>query len=158
MTGLIVAAFGVCAVALVVLGYAVWSLRTEVDAMSRRFDAPSVADPVGAVLPAATAPEAGEPAVTDTGSVAGATEEPAVLITDMADEPPDTEPSVSRVVSVTLAGPMIKVAAFSHGVQHALREESRMRIAYAFRRELKQQRKLRRRQSARRAASQGWRS
>lgn len=154
MTGLIVAAFGVCAVALVALGYAVVSLRTEIDTMSRRFDALSGTGRGGADL-SAGALKTAEPTTLERVSVAETADEPPVLITDMADERSDTDPTVSRVVSVTLAGPLIKVAAFSHGVQRALREESRMRIAYAFRRELKQQRRLRRRQSVRRAASPG---
>jgi hypothetical protein len=64
--------------------------------------------------------------------------------------PPEVEPdlSVIRVVSVTLAGPLIKVAAFSHGVRRALAEESRMRVAYAFRKELRRQRKMRRKRAA----------
>jgi hypothetical protein len=158
MTGLIVAAFGVCAVALVALGYTVVSLRTEVDSMSRRFDALSVTGRGGADLSASTALDADGPPTLEPVTVAETADEPPVLITDMAhmaDERFDTDPTVSRVVSVTLAGPLIKVAAFSHGVQRALREESRMRIAYAFRRELKQQRRMRRRQSVRRAASPG---
>jgi hypothetical protein len=64
--------------------------------------------------------------------------------------PPEVEPDlrVSRVASVTLAGPLIKVAAFSHGVRRALAEETRMRVAHAFRKELRRQRKLRRRRTA----------
>lgn len=63
--------------------------------------------------------------------------------------PPEVEPdlSVARVASVTLAGPLIRVAAFSYGVRRALAEESRMRIAYAFRKELRRQHKLRRRRT-----------
>jgi hypothetical protein len=56
---------------------------------------------------------------------------------------------------VTFAGPLIKAAALSHGLQHALREESRMRIGYAVRRELKRQRKLRRRRAFGAAAARG---
>lgn len=56
----------------------------------------------------------------------------------------EPDPSVTRVASVTLAGPLIKVAAFSHGVRRALAEESRMRVAHAFRRELRRQRRMRR--------------
>jgi hypothetical protein len=60
----------------------------------------------------------------------------------------DPDPSASRVASVTLAGPLIKVASFSHGVRRALAEESRMRVAYAFRKELRRQRKVRRKRAA----------
>jgi hypothetical protein len=165
MTGLIVAAFGVCAVALVALGHAVFSLRSEVDSMARQVDA--LADAASTVPQVMGSPRADERAdavpasavsTVEELAVPVTVEEPAVLITDMSHEGSETEPTVSRVVSVTLAGPLIKVAALSHGLQRALSEDSRMRIAHAFRRELKQQRKLRRRQPVRRAASQGGRS
>jgi hypothetical protein len=181
MTGLIVAAFGVCAVALVALGYAVFSLRSEVDSMARQVDA--LAGTAGTVPLVMRSPRSGERADADPTSAVSTIEEravplveeravpiveepvvpvtvdePAVLITDMSNEGSEPEPTVSRVVSVTLAGPLIKVAALSHGLQRALSEDSRMRITHAFRRELKQQRKLRRRQPVRRAASPGGRS
>ncbi len=72
-----------------------------------------------------------------------------VVLTPTPIGPPDVELdlSVSRVASVTLAGPLIKVAAFSHGVRRALSEETRMRVAYAFRKELRRQRKLRRKRA-----------
>ncbi|MEJ7630672.1 MAG: hypothetical protein WKF54_13880 [Nocardioidaceae bacterium] len=75
--------------------------------------------------------------------------------------PPDVEPDLAatRVASVTLTGPLVKVAAFSHGVRRALAEDSRMRIAYAFRKELRHQRRVRRKRAA--AAGhppkEGWR-
>jgi hypothetical protein len=189
MTGLIVAAFGVCAVALVALGYAVFSLRSEVDSMARQVDA--LAGTAGTVPLVMRSPRSGERADADPTSAVSTVEEravplveeravplveeravpiveepvvpvtvdePAVLITDMSNEGSEPEPTVSRVVSVTLAGPLIKVAALSHGLQRALSEDSRTRITHAFRRELKQQRKLRRRQPVRRAASPGGRS
>jgi hypothetical protein len=81
-------------------------------------------------------------------------EPPVTLITDIARGVDQTEPTVARGVSVTLAALLIKVAALSHGLRYALRDDSRMRIGYAVRRELKQQRKLRRRRSAHRTPSQ----
>lgn len=72
----------------------------------------------------------------------------------------DVEPDLSdsRVASVTLAAPLIKVAALSHGVRRALSEENRMRAAYAFRKELRRQRRLRRkRPSAGPPPKEGWR-
>jgi hypothetical protein len=84
-------------------------------------------------------------------------DEPVAVITGMAaEQADDLDLSVSRVASVTLAGPLVKIAAFSHGLRRALDEESRMRISYAMRKELKRQRKLRR-QRARHATSTGWR-
>jgi hypothetical protein len=174
MTGLVAGAFGVCAVAVVVLACAVLSLRSRVDALSRRLDEvvpsqaasapPSVRPVVGPPHRDARTrpgtPTAAEPLEPDPSPGADRSPEvdprPVALITAMASEPADeTAPSVTRVVSVTFAGPLIKVAALSHGLQHALREESRMRIGYAVRRELKRQRKLRRRQPSGRAAARG---
>ncbi|MGH3446399.1 MAG: hypothetical protein ACRDQA_12860 [Nocardioidaceae bacterium] len=54
-------------------------------------------------------------------------------------------PTTRRVASVTLAGPLVKAAAFSHGVRRALDDERRMRLAHTFRKELRRQRKVRRR-------------
>jgi hypothetical protein len=64
--------------------------------------------------------------------------------------------STARLASVTLGGPLIKVAAFGHGVRHALDEEQRMRISYAVRKELRRQRKMRRRRRVDQAPSRGW--
>lgn len=54
------------------------------------------------------------------------------------------DPTFGRAVSVTAAGPLMKLAALSFGMRRALDEESRMRIGYAFRRELRRQRRLQR--------------
>ena len=85
-----------------------------------------------------------------------------VVITPTPLGPAEVEPElgVTRVPSVTLSGPLIKVAAFSHGVRRALDEESRMRVAYAFRKELRRQRKVRRKRAAAAAGPPrdvGWR-
>jgi hypothetical protein len=77
------------------------------------------------------------------------------VITGMA-EADDLDLSATRVASVTLSGPLIKAAAFSHGVRHALHEEQRMRISYAMRKELRRQRKMRRRRRTQRSRSEGW--
>ena len=68
----------------------------------------------------------------------------------------DDDLSTARIASVTLGGPLIKVAAFGHGVRHALDEEQRMRISYAVRKELRRQRKIRRRRRVDQAPSRGW--
>jgi hypothetical protein len=49
------------------------------------------------------------------------------------------------VLSATLGEPLVKVAAFSHGVRRALRAESRNRIWFEMRREVRAARKRRRR-------------
>ncbi len=82
------------------------------------------------------------------------------LITDKpahvegASAPRDPDMTAARVASVTLSEPLIKVAAFTHGVRRALDEEQRMRMSATFRRELRRQRKLRRRQRASRARAE----
>jgi hypothetical protein len=68
----------------------------------------------------------------------------------------DDELTTARIASVTLGGPLIKVAAFGHGVRHALDEEQRLRISYAVRKELRRQRKMRRRRRTDQAPSRGW--
>ncbi len=176
MTAVVATMLGVVAVASVVLGYVVWRLRSQVDALSvhvlavsSQLQAASQAASPSALVPTSGAGETrSHPDIHDSGATADGVEsaegrrldpapervEPVVSITDISDDRPD-EAAVSRVVSVTMAGPLIKVVALSHGVRRALNEESRMRIGYAIRRELKRQRKLRRRQSLRRAAGQG---
>lgn len=72
------------------------------------------------------------------------------LSAETADEPLPS-PTTGRVVSVTLAGPLLKAVAFGSGVRRALDDEHRMRVAYAYRKELKRQRRLRRRAAAARA-------
>jgi len=81
------------------------------------------------------------------------------IITDISDRlgvAGDVELTRARIASVTLGGPLIKVAAFSHGVRHALDEEQRMRISYAVRKELRRQRKMRRRRRTRQSLSKEW--
>ncbi len=83
---------------------------------------------------------------------------PVSVITDLGSDL--TAAPRIRLATVTLDGPMIKVAAFSHGVRRALAEESRTRVRTTMRRELKHQRRHRRKQpppDVRRADSQaGW--
>jgi len=80
-----------------------------------------------------------------------------VSVITRLDGDPDPDLTTARIASVTLGGPLIKVAALSHGVRRALREEHRMRIAYVVRKEMRRQRKMRRRGRAERAPSQRWR-
>jgi hypothetical protein len=53
------------------------------------------------------------------------------------------------VLSVTLGEPLVKLAAFGYGVRRALSAESRNRIAFQMRREVKRARKERRRAARR---------
>ncbi len=97
------------------------------------------------------------------GNAAGADEADQItVITDISDRVGgghghEDDLTTARIASVTLGGPLIKVAAFSHGVRHALDEEQRMRISHAVRKELRRQRKIRRRRRAEQAPSKGWR-
>jgi hypothetical protein len=109
-------------------------LRAEVAGLARHDGRPPSSDPVS---PAADL-------VAERGN------EVVIRPTPLGPADVEPDPSVSRVASVTLSGSMIKVAAFSSGVRRALGEESRMRVAHAFRRELRRQRRLRRKQA-------GWR-
>jgi hypothetical protein len=68
-------------------------------------------------------------------------------------EADDADLTARRVVSVTLARPLIKVAALSYGIRRALDDENRFKVRYAMRRELRRQRKMRRRRRAGRAPS-----
>jgi hypothetical protein len=67
------------------------------------------------------------------------------------DQEPQTV-STQRVVGTTLGEPLLKVAAFSHGVRYALREEKRAHLAYQVRREYRRRRRVSR---ARARAAQG---
>lgn len=58
------------------------------------------------------------------------------------------------VLSVTLGEPLVKVAALGFGVRRALSAESRNRIAFAMRREVKRARKERRRAARRTRVAQ----
>lgn len=68
------------------------------------------------------------------------------------DQPEPIQVSTQRVVSATLGEPLIKAAAFGHGVRRALREDRRAHLAYQVRREYR-----RRRKSARAAARRSMR-
>ena len=72
-------------------------------------------------------------------------DDPAYVITDAGERP---EPNVTDavVLSATLGEPLVKVAAFSHGVRRALSAESRNRIWFEMRREVRRARKQRRRE------------
>lgn len=68
------------------------------------------------------------------------------LITD-AGEPATEQPIDDRVVlSATLGEPLIKVAAFGHGMRRALSPRSLNRIRFEMRREMRRARKERRRE------------
>lgn len=80
------------------------------------------------------------------------------LITDAGmDQPPEPETASSRLVlSATVGEPLVKMAAFAHGVRRALTPENRNRIRFEMRREIRRARKARR--AAGRAAASEARS
>lgn len=98
-----------------------------------------------------------EPAAAFEAPAMGLAEQPEQVSVITAIPEPEDDLTTVRIASVALGGPLIKVAAFSHGVRRALDEEQRMRISYAVRKELRRQRKIRRRRRSQRAPSEGWR-
>jgi hypothetical protein len=73
-------------------------------------------------------------------------DDPAYVITDAGT--PQLEPTVSDrvVLSATVGEPLVKVVAFGHGVRRALSAESRNRIWFEMRREVRASRRRRRRE------------
>ncbi|MFL6060043.1 MAG: hypothetical protein ACJ72E_02335 [Marmoricola sp.] len=111
-------------------------LRTRLDALTAgRHEAP-------ATTPARRrrGREAGEPEVAET---------PAFLITDAGQAPVEPVEPVEvpdrLVLSATVGAPLVKAAAFGHGVRRALSAESRNRIWFEMRREVRAARKRRKR-------------
>lgn len=73
-------------------------------------------------------------------------DDPAYVITDAG--APALEPNVSDrvVLTATVGEPLVKMVAFGHGVRRALSAESRNRIRFEVRREVRRARKQRRRE------------
>ncbi len=84
--------------------------------------------------------------------LAGRVERPApaeaeFVITSVGDAVPDAEAVPDRLVlGATLGEPLVKAAAFTHGVRRALSAESRNRIRFAMRQEVRRSRRERRRE------------
>jgi hypothetical protein len=64
---------------------------------------------------------------------------------------------ITRIASITLARPLIKVVALAYGLRRALDDEHRFRVRYAMRQEFRRQRKMRRRRRSGWAPSYRWR-
>jgi hypothetical protein len=107
------------------------ALRTQVEEMGHRLDdRKTAAGPVGAATRATTGAADTVPR--------GAGDADYVITFD------DAEPrtvATSRVVGTAFGEPLIKVAALSHGVRYALREEKRAHLAYQVRREYRRRRR-----------------
>ncbi len=151
--------FAVVAVASAVviagLVYAVTNLRADVQRLQDQLNASRPERPVTIAVP--LVPQG------NTDAAAGRADlvptEPVPVITHLDDHryADGLDITKAMVASVTLARPLIKVAAFSHGLRRALDDEQRMRIRWAMRKEFRSQRKMRRRRRAGRAPSEGWR-
>lgn len=72
-------------------------------------------------------------------------DDPAYVITD-AGERPDPNVADAVVLTATVGEPLVKVVAFGHGVRRALSAESRNKIWFEMRREVRRARKQRRRE------------
>jgi hypothetical protein len=106
------------------------SARADVEALRAQVEELSAALAVNQGA-AAVVPPAVEYVITTAGGEAGRGDLPQV---------PDR-----AVLSVTLGEPLVKLAAFGYGLRKALSAESRNRIAFEMRREVKRTRKERRR-------------
>ena len=74
-----------------------------------------------------------------------------IVITSAGESPRTDLPQVPEraVLSATVGAPLVKAAAFGYGLRRALSAESRNRIAFEMRREVKRARKARRRHARR---------
>ena len=157
----------VSAVGIVVLIVVVARLTSQLAQLSRRVGdlqrapqptPPLPSMPTSAVEPVAASEDQAVQSSPERPTVQrGAERDEDVSVITRLDVDPGDDPTTARIASVTLGGPLIKVAAFSHGVRRALREEHRMRIAYVMRKEMRRQRKIRRRRRSEPTPSQGWR-
>ena len=73
-------------------------------------------------------------------------DDPAYVITDAGEPRPEPNVADALVLSATVGEPLVKVVAFGHGVRRALSAESRNRIWFEMRREVRRARKQRRRE------------
>ncbi len=73
-------------------------------------------------------------------------DDPAYVITDAGEPRPEPNVADALVLSATVGEPLVKVVAFGHGVRRALSPESRNRIWFEMRREVRRARKQRRRE------------
>lgn len=169
---------GFCLALVLVLGWMVVALRRDVATLTAELrvttdrsepvvEESAVPQPVvESVEPAPAEPSSSDPqpAVRTVVSLDGRDVDPepqvdahdVPVITVMSEPVDDVDLTTRRVASVTLARPLIKVAALSYGVRRALDDEHRLRVRLTMRRELKRQRKMRRRRRADQAPAQGW--
>lgn len=142
---------------LVLLGYALATWRgrsaaqaTEADDLARaRADLAALHARVEEL--SARLADEDEPSVGRTPAIGRLLPPQDIVITSAGERPRSDRPQVPEraVLSVTVGTPLVKAAAFGHGLRRALSAESRNRIAFEMRREVKRARKARRRQARR---------
>lgn len=151
--GVILAAAGGAVAALLAVGLVALARRrnrTRADLEAMLDSALREADDLRARLDALTA-AASAPAAAPAPRRRGreVTETPAFLITDAGQGPAEVPEPVAvpdrLVLSATVGAPLVKVAALGHGVRRALSAESRNRIWFEMRREVRAARKRRKR-------------
>jgi len=176
---LVAALLGFAAALVLILGWGVVVLRRDVRALSAELtelkqqppviEIVEVPQPAPVVVPAPVAPAPEPQTIFQTQDEDSATvpdlrrpepepEDIPVItrISDAAED--DVDLTTRRVASVALARPLIKVASLSYGVRRALDDEHRFQVRWTMRRELKRQRKMRRRRNRGQAPSKRWTS
>lgn len=127
--------------------------QREVDDLRLRLDIANarLEGHTGARRNGAAADRTAEYVITEVGSQPGA-QSPGPALLFAAQDLPDQAATSTQVevpdrlvLTATLGAPLVKVAAFSHGIGRALSAESRNRIRFEMRREVRASRKRRRR-------------
>jgi hypothetical protein len=125
----------VAVLAVLVAGLVVWSSRKRVDELQaiQADQIRDLQDELATVLDRLEKPQP-----------QGSGVDGAVLITQVGDEPPETTVSDRIVLSATIGEPLVKTAAMFHGLRRALAPETRNRIRFEMKREVRRARKQRR--------------
>lgn len=134
MSPVLLALAAACALLLAVAAAALLTLRRSAarsQAMERSVEA----------LREQVAELARRDAARETAEVAVRAREADWVITFDEEADPTATVSTQRVVGTAFGEPLIKVAALSHGVRRALREERRAHLAFQVRREYRRRRK-----------------
>lgn len=130
---------------LLLLGLLVVLLRLRAETRRELESARAETAELRARLDALDAPAIGGPAARPE-PVPGPGEVPAFVITDAGTDVPVEVVRERVVLSATLGEPLVKAVALGHGVRRALSAESRNRIRFEMRREVRRTRKQRRRE------------
>lgn len=125
----------VAVLAVLIAGLTMWSTRRRVSELQavQADQIRDLKDELGTVLTRLDQPQ---PSVSHPDG--------AVLITQVGDEPPEAAVPDRIVLSATLGEPLVKTAAMFHGLRRALAPETRNRIRFEMKREVRRARKQRR--------------